>query len=62
MKQYHTYAQQSNAQQSTLFLQSREVEGCTESRVRLSVCFISELLNAFLRNVAQGVYTKNERV
>jgi hypothetical protein len=33
MKQYYT-----NAQQSTLLLQSRELEGCTESRV-LSVLF-----------------------
>jgi len=57
MKQYHTYAQQ-----STLFLQSRDLEGCTESRVRLSVCFISQLLNTFRRNMVQGVYTKYERV
>jgi len=57
MKQYHTYAQQ-----SALFLQSRDLEGCTENRVRLSVCFISQLLNAFRRNMVQGVYTKYERV
>ena len=57
MKQYHTYARQ-----STLFLQSGGLEGCTVSCVLLSVCFISELLNAFRRNMVQGVYTNNERV
>ena len=57
MKQYYTYGEQ-----STLFLQSRDLEGCTESRVRMSVCFISQLLNAFRRIMVQGVYTKYERV
>jgi hypothetical protein len=47
---------------ATLFLQSGELEGCTESSVRLSVCFIRELLNAYRRSMLQGVYTKNERV
>jgi hypothetical protein len=57
MKQYHTYAQQ-----FTLLLHSRTLKGCTESCDRLSVCFISELLTAFRRNLVLGVYTKNERV